>query len=79
MQFFNALTEEKQKRTCLQFNHKGWTVSVSNMNPSDRCEVIAFNEMLGCEDLTADTIPEIIAMIDGLRCEYTNPARFKDA
>ena len=66
MKFFNAITETEQQNTALQFNHKGWTISVSNFTPNGRCEVLAFNEYIGCDDIIGDSIPDIIEKINNL-------------
>ena len=60
MELLSAITGKKQENTCFQFKHKGWTVSYSNMFPSG--SLIAFKS--GEPDLVADTIPEILQMID---------------
>ncbi|AUR92222.1 hypothetical protein NVP1170O_109 [Vibrio phage 1.170.O._10N.261.52.C3] len=42
MKFYNALTCENQENVCFQFDFEGFTVSISNLNPRGRCEILVF-------------------------------------
>ncbi len=60
MKLFNVITDKEQENSCFQFNHKGWVVSYSNLFAGG--SLMAFKD--GEPDLIADTIPEILQMID---------------
>ena len=64
MKFLNPITEEALQQVCLQFNHKGWVVSVSHAFKFP--EVGVWKEGDSNSFKEVDTVAQAIYYIDSL-------------